>query len=95
MKLIEDVLSDDLKFRVSRVVEAEMKRKEIEKARAGKERRLLRDGGLNSIREVKGSLLVTLSRSLCDEEGIEKGDELPIVPVDEEGVVAKIGDPED
>ncbi len=39
VEFIEDVPSDDLTFRVSRVVEAEMKRKEIEKARAAKDRR--------------------------------------------------------
>lgn len=39
IEFLENVPSDDLTFRVSRVVEAEMKRKETEKARAAKERR--------------------------------------------------------
>jgi len=39
VEFIEDVPNDDLTFRVGRVVEAEMKRKEIEKARAAKNRR--------------------------------------------------------
>jgi len=39
VEFIEDVPSDDLTFRVGRVVEAEMKRKEIEKSREAKRRR--------------------------------------------------------
>lgn len=49
VEFIEDVPSDDLTFRVGRVVEAEMKRKEIEKARRAKQRRVeqgMYDGGV-------------------------------------------------
>lgn len=38
VEFVEDVPSDDLTFRVSRVVVAEMKRTEIEQARAAKDR---------------------------------------------------------
>jgi len=58
-------------------------------------RRLLSDGGLMSVRQIKGSYLVTLPKESATKSGVEKGTDLPVIPSDRDGVMFEILEPED